>query len=692
MRDWWQQPVSVAQQCSDAIEGVARLARKRSDPRVENALRAIAANPTDEKTALEVKESTLDWLMLTRTFKRALRHEGPFPECPGARAAGAILLGHTYDPVSERPYPVGLSKREVTEGMLISGRSGSGKTTLILNMMTQLMKLGIPFWAFDFKRDYRHLLRQYPDLLVFNLENYQYNPLRAPRGTAPERWLQIFCDIFCSVFFPGTSSASKNLLLETVHEQYDEHGVFAGSDSYPTIKKLNDRFDPEARRGKVSSQDLQRIYTCRNKTQALMKVLGSALRHDPGFPLEMLLDHNVVFELDGLTREYQRFFLETKLFQVFSHRMGAGQRGGLRHVLVFDEAKMVYASDQATASSHITQLTSMAREYGMGLVVADQMPSSLGEAIKANVFATVSLNLASIKDIGAMAQTLGLDAAQRQYLMSMPVGHAVARFADRCPRPFPLRVPEFNMLKDVSDAEVADHMRPVLERFASDATRHRVESPAPRPAPAPRFLPVVATPTDGGLSEAAQRLALDVRDRPYVPAAQRYRALGMSARQGVGAAQELLAGGFVREVSIATGARGRPGKFLEITDGGRERFGPQELGPGRGGLAHRFLQHRIQARFERLGYRASVEAFVDGKAVDVGVWQADRRLAIEVAMSPAHEVENVSKDLEAGWDHVTVAYVNEAVARRIARDIEAALEERLYRGRVDFVPAKTLLD
>ena len=77
----------------------------------------------------------------------------PFEQPGDDSVDGTIRIGR----VKGEGVPFGLDPDELTEHVLIVGRPGSGKTTVIYLMMIQLFKEGVPFWAFDFKQDYRHL-------------------------------------------------------------------------------------------------------------------------------------------------------------------------------------------------------------------------------------------------------------------------------------------------------------------------------------------------------------------------------------------------------------------------------------------------------------------------------------------------------------------------------------------------------
>ena len=78
----------------------------------------------------------------------------PFEQPSGKEVEGEIRIGI----VKSTNGSFGLNLDELNEHLLITGRSGSGKTTINYHIMLQLLQRGIPFLAFDFKQDYRHLL------------------------------------------------------------------------------------------------------------------------------------------------------------------------------------------------------------------------------------------------------------------------------------------------------------------------------------------------------------------------------------------------------------------------------------------------------------------------------------------------------------------------------------------------------
>ncbi|WP_265109997.1 hypothetical protein [Halosolutus halophilus] len=138
------------------------MSRNENRTRVERLLRLA-----DE---LEVQDPNLDELLKAATVtssqsltedalqifavKAAEQQIYPFPE-DGHPAS--IQLGTT-----PQQRPVGISPDDLTKHLLAVGQSGAGKTTFFYNLMCQLE---VPFWSFDLKQDYRHLIHEWDDLL-----------------------------------------------------------------------------------------------------------------------------------------------------------------------------------------------------------------------------------------------------------------------------------------------------------------------------------------------------------------------------------------------------------------------------------------------------------------------------------------------------------------------------------------------
>ncbi len=650
----------------DTIHFFARQAGMERDKRVLKALRLIKSDSTDRAAIQHVSKQILNLIKSTPEFLAQQRDLNPFQPYPGNQVSGIIRIGKVYHP---RLYPTpifGLHPHEINQNVLVFGRAGAGKTVLLMIVLLELIRLGIPFFVCDFKRDYRHLIRNCKSLSVFNWRNFKFNPLVPPPNTEPLYWIQVFLDVFFEAFYNTTPIAAKSVFVDFLTREFNEFRKRYGNEVYPTLFDIEESIRKTLLNNRVPSSYKERLMTSQSRIRPLLSVLGNMFDCQEGFPIEELLNGNAVLELDGLLEEPETFLVNLFFHWIFTYRLNNGQRGRLRHMLVFDEVKKVASKEKASGSSTISRLISTAREFGQGLLVADQMPSALGHAILANVYTSVGLSLSAGKDINAMSYAMGLSSEQRQYINHLPVGFGIVKMADRYTRPFLIQIPNLQIKKDVSDAELESHMKPYFSTLNFKARVLRPETtqsytapPQESESPKQQETSEEAKPEKNkskvtpsfpfDLTEKEYAFLMDLKNHPFLSLTEKYSSLGLTNYMGNRICQSLLEKGLVREIEIRLGTRGRSPKYLEVTQKAEKAIGRQNLGKGKGGFEHVYHQHRLQKHFSSQGFEAEIEAYRHGKAVDLALTKNDLSIAIELAMTPGGEVSNFEKDFEAGW-------------------------------------------
>jgi len=258
------------------------------------------------------------------------------------------------------------------------------------------------------------------NIYVFNSKNFKFNVLRAPRGCDPRDWLPVLIDVFMQAY--DLRAGGQSILTQHGYKLCTDYGVFEGKDVYPTLLDLKESIDayvPERSYGRIPDF----IDSVKTRLNDCILALGNMLDCDRGFPLEDLLDKPVVFELEGLLPRHQKFLVTIILKFIYHYRISNGHRGHLRHVLFFDEAKMVYdkKSDliRDYGPSEMTQITTLIREFGEGLVASDQMPTDLSNAIKASVYTTICMSQSGGPNIQEMAKALDLNKDQISYMTKL---------------------------------------------------------------------------------------------------------------------------------------------------------------------------------------------------------------------------------------------------------------------------------
>jgi hypothetical protein len=548
---------------------------------------------------------------------------------------------------------VDLPVEDLSKHVLVNGQSGSGKTTLFYNFMSELDDLGIPFWAFDLKQDYRHLVNsdQIDDVLVLPMDKFRFNPLRPPPGVKTGDWLSRFMEVFCDS--QELLGGSDRFLDEHLHH-------FQKKSDQPTLLELRNYI-----------QNLS-VHPQRQAFQNRIKgSIGRLLRDSPhtfnveqGYKLEELLERNVVLEFEGLKTWTKNFLMEILIAWIYEYRKAQNHRGsGVRHVTFLDEAKTimsVYKEQQAASGlPEIDRMVAELREFQESLVAADQEAKKLTDSIKANTYTKILLATGDAKEFKSIAESLKMDGLQKRWAKKLAVGEAVIQRGEH--EPVPVRLPDFDLEKDVTDDELVSQMseqwRSLSFRPLDGSTSADVEAPE-EPEPESDSGSMSSEDAELEVSERAERLLRDIVENPFKSVTERYEKFS-SRYQGDKAKKELLEEELVEEESAKL-KQGRV-KLFELTDTGEEVA--EDLGidverTGRGGVIHRYWQHQISSRLEKEGLNPVIEK----SHADVFVNFDGEGIAIEVAMGRNdREIQHVSDRLEKGFDRVVTLCRNKAV-------------------------------
>jgi len=318
---------------------IIRATDSQNDPFIKNCLKVIRA--FSHKPEIVERQMAIIQKRLEPRIIRRQMNTNPFNNLPTSEAiSGQVRIGTI---TGKQNLNFGLGLEQLNQNLLIVGRAGAGKTTLVLNIVKQLIEANISCWMIDFKQDYRRLLHFYPEILVIRWQDFKFNPLKPPEHVDPLNWLQIFFDVFTQAL--DVRLGSKFILIDYIDQLYKEYDVYDGGEYFPTILDLHALLKERVRDKHTSVSDRNKIFTCLNKTTALIKRLGGVFDCSSGFPLEELLNRDVVFELNGLSIELQAWLVNMLLCWVFNYRIASGKRGKLRNMIIFDEAKLVFGKE-----------------------------------------------------------------------------------------------------------------------------------------------------------------------------------------------------------------------------------------------------------------------------------------------------------------------------------------------------------
>ncbi|MDD5599446.1 MAG: DUF87 domain-containing protein, partial [Victivallaceae bacterium] len=318
------------------LSAMAHSAGMERDKRVLSALKYISLKSRDQQAVKAMLSRTLGLIKKSPGYIASQLNDKPFTPNPAPGIIdGEIKLGSIYDEIRKIRYPFGISRSELMQHMLLSGRAGAGKTTLLIIILINLLRLLIPFWIFDFKRDYRSLLRFSDSVYVFNQKTFKFNPLIPPKGTAAIQWASIFTDIFFQIFYSTSASSAKSIFLGTLKDIYKNNGT-------PTLMILFQAMCRKLYDDTIPPNSKDSIRTIMLRLEPFIDIFGDSICGQ-GFDMAELLQKEVVLELDGLTIEYQTFLATLIFHWIFTYRLNLAQRGELMHTMIFDEAKRLFS-------------------------------------------------------------------------------------------------------------------------------------------------------------------------------------------------------------------------------------------------------------------------------------------------------------------------------------------------------------
>jgi len=369
--------------------------------------------------------------------------------------------------------------------------------------------------------------------------------------------------------------------------------------------------------------------------------------------------------------------MEILFAYVYEYRLVKNHRDeGLNHLFFLDEGKRVFSVYKERQSEsgipEIDELTAKMREFGEGLVVADQEASKLTDSIKANTYTKLLLSTGDRKQFEAMTESMNLSQRQKEYAQKLGIGEAIVQSGNS--DLFPVDLYEYKLDKTVSDEKLEKLMTQKWNQLSSEESRETPEfERATGPQHEDSSIPDDPEQQELQLSNESNRLLKDIVKAPFKPLTDRYQQFS-SSYKGNKAKNELVEHGVVIERNVRTQNGKR--KLLQLTDKGRsyieEELDTEVEQKGRGGVVHRYWQKRIKETFEKRGWTAKREMF----DADVYVNMGNTELVVEVAMGDnQRELDHVKKHLETGFDAVWIVCRNQ--------DVLEGLKQRLKENNLE---------
>ncbi len=342
-----------------------------------------------------------------------------------------LPIGKTID-----KKPVFLPPMLLARNASVSGETGSGKTNTLKYLAQQLPHQGVKVWVFDFKNEYRDLEKK--GYMVIPWTELKFNPLNMLDPTDVTKNAKIFQRIFGHS--QGLWLASQAFLGAHLHAIYTISGSFH-NEKFPSLFKLAEqihntkipRFSPEA-------DYKQRIL---NRLIDILRWEGQVFDCEQGFPIEDLINSNIIFEMRGMKPQTTAFLTECLMAALYEYWVARGPQKKLNNILISDEAKHIFDIRKQyrlkDERPYIDEILAETRAFGIGIILADQQPSELTPSVEANSHIKIEMQLGSGREIHQMNRAMGLTERQSKQSYRIGLGEAIIKISGR--PPFKIKIP-----------------------------------------------------------------------------------------------------------------------------------------------------------------------------------------------------------------------------------------------------------
>jgi archaellum biogenesis ATPase FlaH len=552
-----------------------------------------------------------------------------------------------------KPYaPFSIREAEWLRHCGIFGKTGSGKTTLAVRIVKELCRHNKPFLIFDYKRNYRDLLKhpefENEDILVFTVGRndvvpFYFNPKQRPEGMEEYVWIKQLSQIIEKVYLLGPGA----------------NDVFMESADMGTFKEMQERVLKQRKK----ARELLWWASAKRTLNAInYPGLGEMVNCIKGHPIPDLLNKKVIFELDGLSGSDQAFVIGSLLVWIYHFRMRQSEREVLKHFIIIEEAHHLFLKTRQEEDIADIIMREI-RELGESIIIIDQHPSKMSVSALGNLSTKFALSLSLNQDVTALSNAMLLGKNQQRFLSMLTVGKCICR-SDRITQPLYLSIPDFPIKKGfVSDEDVKKHMLRYLANLKPDIVSLAEKSN------------ICDIQTKETLSPLAKIMLENIAFKPFLGLVKRFKHLGLKVSHGYKVIEELTAQNLIKPFTI-DGSR-----LYEITGHGKKALGKKVKQQGRGGLEHRYWIEKIKQHYiKEEGF-----TFLEKDDIDLVVETLEKKMAIQVETGKSNIQANLTKLGRYKADFKNVVTTNSATEINIKEILKTLLVPDKENIRVVFI-------
>ena len=417
-----------------------------------------------------------------------------------------IVLGSLCDREVALANEFGITSADLRAHTLVTGLTGMGKSTTIREILSQA---NTPFLVLEpAKSEYRNLEIAGRPIRVYTAGDESVVPFRInPFELSPGDTVHFHIDALGAIInsaFPMEGPMAA-LVEQGLVRAYERAGWDIASGAPPAsgaIPTMDSFYNDLA--AVIDEQNLSGDYGSNIRGALLTRInslrigpRGRLFNSETPFDVAELLSQPTVIEMRKVGNDESKAFLTGILMlRIYKHFESLGESETLRNLLVLEEAHRVFKRESGKNNSLVGNNTaqhaveifenilSEVRAYGLGIIIADQLPLRLSEGAIKNTNLKIAHRLGAREDAEEIGGSMGLNPEHSAFLNRLKVGEALVH-ASSLSEPVHVRIHKRvnSGGQKVSDAELGAAMRPnATDRRPAhfDQLRSKIERAAPR--------------------------------------------------------------------------------------------------------------------------------------------------------------------------------------------------------------------
>lgn len=596
-------------------------------------------------------------ILYAKAMQQMSRTETPFLPLP-KNNSGDLVLGELIQ--GDREYGdcyLPISKMTHT---FIGGASGTGKSNLQWTIIKQLVDNNCKILAFDRKLDMRNIASTVP-LVILNANDLRINIFEPPSEKINIRtWISKVCDLFT---IWGIYYSSRNYIKEHIISVLESGRTPTIYDVYYSMKS------------KIEKGSTRTNYhdTSLNKIENIVEELSTFFSCRKSFPMRELLSTPLVIEVDTLSMQSERFLIAYFLLSIIEMRRAESVRGNPEldeeSLFVFvDEAASLWnpqldfsERSQELSFDMLQEIPLIARDFKICLFFSSQRP--LSKNVMANARTKILSSMPDAEDAWYMANSVGV---KPEVFQTLDTGQFLVKSGKS--EPFLIRTEKIErQVVGKEDFEIikkpfADHILNNCTPLIESVHQEKVEETS-------------------RLDSSSKKFLINIAKYPSLTVTQRYDVLSLKGRYAQDLKQSLIDHKMIEEIFLAIGSS-KQSTFLVPTQKAIEYL--ESLGEsvtfykhiGKTSALHNLLQAMVIEYFTSKGCTVKNDFQIGEKFVDIFVESQNKKVVIEVAVSPSIDADRVVTALDL-VDEFVILVIDVMTLKSIESQLKTIQSEKI---------------